>query len=166
MMMCGIQWLCCVLLFGTGTAWNRDKEEVQKVWEEMQDKSTTLDLSDPSKIDTYCDQKLDHFDSTNTKTWCQRFMTNNTFYKTGGPAFICIDGEDYPWLSGRRPYTMVCNNMVELAGEFGALMLAVEHRYYGGAAFDGVPDFSTENLKYLSSRQAGGALSSHFFICL
>lgn len=32
--------------------------------------------------------------------------------------------------------------------------MAVEHRYYGGAAFDGVPDFSAANLKYHSSRQA------------
>lgn len=49
---------------------------------------------------------------------------------------------------------MVCNNMVQLAKEFGAIMLAVEHRYYGGADFDGVPDFTTENLKYHTSRQA------------
>lgn len=105
-------------------------------------------------IQKYCDQKLDHFDPQNTKTWCQRFLTNATFKKPGGPAFICIDGEDYPWLSGRRPYTMVCNNMVQLAKEFGAIMLAVEHRYYGGADFDGVPDFTTENLKYHTSRQA------------
>ena len=44
--------------------------------------------------------------------------------------------------------------MVQLAKEFGAIMLAVEHRCYGGADFDGVPDFSTKNLKYLTSRQA------------
>ena len=39
--------------------------------------------------------------------------------------------------------------------------MAVEHRYYGGAAFDGVPDFSAANLKYHSSRQVGGPLIDH-----
>ena len=133
-------------------AWTREKWEVQKVWTEVTD--LVLDLSDPKLILKYCDQKLDHFDEENTKTWCQRFLINATFQKPNGPAFICIDGEDYPWLSGRRPYTMACHNMAELAKDFGAIMLAVEHRYYGGADFDGVTSFDTENLKYLSSRQA------------
>ena len=127
-----------------------------------------LDIHDAKAIQTMCDQKLDHFDKENKKTWCQRYVLNASLHQTGGPVFICIDGEDYPWNSGRRPYTLApsasiasllesfeaCNNMVELAQSFGAMMLGLEHRYYGGAAFDGVPNFSTANLKYLSSRQA------------
>lgn len=159
--LCGMQsLLCSFLMAGTAMAWSRDREEAQKVWYEVMDKATALDLTDPSKIQKYCGQKLDHFDPKNEKTWCQRFLTNTTYQKPNGPAFICIDGEDYPWLSGRRPYTMMCNNMVELAKEFGAIMLGVEHRYYGGADFDGVPDFSTEHLKYHSSRQALADLNS------
>ena len=42
--------------------------------------------------------------------------------------------------------------------------MAVEHRYYGGAAFDGVPDFSAENLKYHSSRQALAAVTSAWLL--
>ncbi|CAK9062990.1 Thymus-specific serine protease (Serine protease 16), partial [Durusdinium trenchii] len=98
--------------------------------------------------------KLDHFDEKVKNTWCQRFLVNATYHKEGGPVFICIDGEDYPWLSGGRPYTVACNNMVELAPKFDAMMMALEHRYYGGAAFDGVQNFSTANLKWHSSRQA------------
>lgn len=37
---------------------------------------------------------------------------------------------------------MMCNNMFQLStaggGPFSALLLGLEHRYYGGAAFDGV----------------------------
>ncbi len=149
-----MRWLQMFLLVATAMAWTREEWEVQKVWTEVTDPDLVLDLSDPKLIQKYCDQKLDHFDEENTKTWCQRFLINATFQKPNGPAFICIDGEDYPWLSGERPYTMACHNMVELAKDFGAIMLAVEHRYYGGADFDGVTDFDTKNLKYLSSRQA------------
>eukprot|EP00913_Durusdinium_trenchii_P014786 g13868.t1 len=120
-----------------------------------------------------CDHRdglgLDHFDEKVKNTWCQRFLVNATYHKEGGPVFICIDGEDYPWLSGGRPYTVACNNMVELAPKFDAMMMALEHRYYGGAAFDGVQNLrwhvgtsetpasplqSTANLKWHSSRQA------------
>lgn len=38
---------------------------------------------------------------------------------------------------------MMCNNMFQLStaggGPFSALLLGLEHRYYGGAAFDAVP---------------------------
>eukprot|EP00434_Breviolum_minutum_P036567 symbB.v1.2.032401.t1/scaffold3828.1/size49577/4 len=51
---------------------------------------------------------------------------------------------------------MTCNNMAHLAesGRLHALLMGLEHRYYGGKAFDGVMNFSVENLKFLSSRQA------------
>ena len=34
------------------------------------------------------------------------------------------------------------------------MLLCLEHRYYGGAAFDAVPSFQKEHLRFLSSRQA------------
>lgn len=45
-----------------------------------------------------------------------------------------------------------CNDMVELAPRVGALMLAVEHRYYGDSM--PVEGASYKNLKWLSSQQA------------
>ncbi|CAK9063217.1 Thymus-specific serine protease (Serine protease 16), partial [Durusdinium trenchii] len=128
------------------------REELHVLWNNLA--PPALNLSDASAIREYCDQKLDHFDEKVKNTWCQRFLVNATYHKEGGPVFICIDGEDYPWLSGGRPYTVACNNMVELAPKFDAMMMALEHRYYGGAAFDGVQNFSTANLKWHSSRQA------------
>ena len=64
----GIRWLCNFLMVGTAMAWQRHHETVQRLWDELQEKETTLDLSDPSLIQKYCDQKLDHFDPQNTKT--------------------------------------------------------------------------------------------------
>ncbi|CAJ1361989.1 unnamed protein product [Effrenium voratum] len=113
-----------------------------------------IHVEDPSKIQTFCKQRLDHFDHSNGKLWCQRFVADATYFKAKGPVFLCLDGEDRPWGRGGKAHTLTCNNMVELAPRFGALLVALEHRYYGGMDFDGVPDFSTPNLRYLSSRQA------------
>lgn len=56
-------------------------------------------------------------------------------------------------LSGVPLFRMTCNNMAHLAesGRLHALLMGLEHRYYGGKAFDGVMNFSVENLKFLSS---------------
>lgn len=51
-----------------------------------------------------------------------------------------------------------CNDMVELAPKHGALMLALEHRYYGPSTPNN--DYSTENLRFLNSEQALGDIAS------
>lgn len=54
--------------------------------------------------------------------------------------------------------------MVELAPKLGAMLVAVEHRYYG----ESVPteDLSTPNLEWLSSKQALADLAHfHAFFC-
>ena len=48
--------------------------------------------------------------------------------------------------------------MVELAPKFGALMVALEHRYYGYSVPNS--DLSTGNLQYLSTEQAIGDIAS------
>jgi serine protease 16 len=52
-----------------------------------------------------------------------------------------------------------CNDMVELAWQHGALLIALEHRYYGPST----PNDSreTENLRWLNSEQALGDIA-HF----
>ena len=58
---------------------------------------------------------------------------NDTFWVPGSdaPIFLCVGGEG-PQLDGSvlvaSPH---CNNAVEWLPETKALMLAVEHRYYG-----------------------------------
>jgi hypothetical protein len=48
--------------------------------------------------------------------------------------------------------------MVELAPKFGALLVALEHRYYGPSTPNG--DYSTGNLQYLNTEQALGDIAS------
>ncbi len=46
------------------------------------------------KITTdWMEQRLDHENASDTRTWRQRYMMNNRFYQTGGPAFLHFGGE-------------------------------------------------------------------------
>ena len=38
-------------------------------------------------------QRLDHFNPQNTATFQQRYQTNGTFFKPGGPVFVLLGGE-------------------------------------------------------------------------
>ncbi|KAJ1484340.1 serine carboxypeptidase S28-domain-containing protein [Baffinella frigidus] len=101
----------------------------------------------------FSQQRLDHFDGGDTRVWSQRCFSNFTFYKPGGPVFMCVGGEG-PALD---PSVVVtgdehCALMVILAKKHGALILALEHRFYGFS--HPTPDLSTENLRFLSSQQA------------
>lgn len=101
--------------------------------------------------DQFYDQVLDHFgvDATSTVTWPQRFWTNEQYWKGSGPLFLYVEGE-----GAGSPYDVLSGQHVELAANHSALILAVEHRFYGASA--PTDDLSTENLKYLSSHQAVG----------
>lgn len=56
----------------------------------------------------------------------QRYYTNNTFYKPGGPVFLMIGGE-----GEATAKWMVQGAWVRYAQEFNALCFQVEHRFYG-----------------------------------
>ncbi|EFA84445.1 hypothetical protein PPL_02477 [Heterostelium album PN500] len=92
-------------------------------------------------------QELDHFDQQNTKTFQQRYLINDQYWDGKGPVFIMINGEG-PMTIG----TVLGLKYIDWAKQFNALVVALEHRYYG-ASF-ATPDISTENLQYLSSDQA------------
>uniref|UniRef100_A0AC35TIB8 Serine protease K12H4.7 n=1 Tax=Rhabditophanes sp. KR3021 TaxID=114890 RepID=A0AC35TIB8_9BILA len=104
--------------------------------------------SDGSGSKTFTN-KVDHFNSFNKNTFDQRFYYNNLYYKTGGPVFLFFGGQfgqsNY-WTTGS--YLEIS----QLAQYHNALILHLEHRYYGQS----IPtaDLSTSNLKYLTSRQA------------
>jgi len=92
------------------------------------------------------DQRLNHFDALEETTWKQRFWENMEHYKIGGPAFIMIGGEGEAspgWLNYGQWY--------KWAEENNAAMFLLEHRYYGQS--HPTEDMSTENMRYLSSRQ-------------
>uniref|UniRef100_W6NAG8 Peptidase S28 domain containing protein n=1 Tax=Haemonchus contortus TaxID=6289 RepID=W6NAG8_HAECO len=77
--------------------------------------------------EAYFKQKLDHFQGN--KEWSQRYFYNNRYYRQGGNvAFLMLGGTgvlDIGWVTNEKiPF-------VQLAKEKGALMFALEHRFYG-----------------------------------
>jgi serine protease 16 len=98
---------------------------------------------------------LDHFDAQITAVWSQRYFVNESFFDGTGPVFLCVGGEG-PWFDPDVVITgnVHCADMILLAERVGALVLAIEHRYYGPPGSLPVPDFSTPNMRWLSSRQA------------
>ena len=100
----------------------------------------------------FFDQKLDHFNRNDIRTFKQRYFINDQFFQVSGPVFLCVGGEGPPldWtVLFKSPH---CNDMIELGSKVGALLVALEHRYYGLSL--PTTDFSTENLMWLNSEQA------------
>lgn len=83
---------------------------------------------------------------------CLRLQTNDQYFNRSDPnpkVFLYVEGE-----GTGSPYDVVGGQHVELAQVHGALLLSLEHRYYGAS----IPtaDLSTPNMRYLSSHQAVG----------
>ena len=118
-----------------------------------------------SKFCYFFEQSVDHFDRQNLNKFQQRYFVNDTYFvpdKSGkgkkaysSPVFLCVGGEGPP-----LDYTVLidsvhCNDMVEIAEKHNALLLALEHRYYGlSMPPESNTDWSTSSLKFLSSEQA------------
>ncbi|XP_043216351.1 putative serine protease K12H4.7 isoform X2 [Amphibalanus amphitrite] len=101
----------------------------------------------PVPPDQWFTQKLDHSQPSDLRTWQQRYFTNDTFYRPGGPVFLMIGGE-----GTASPVWMVTGSWIEYAEEHGALCFQLEHRFYGKS--HPTEDMSVKNLRYLSSEQA------------
>lgn len=112
------------------------------------------------QYERFLDQRLDHFNRELTTTFKQRYFLNDTFWKgeENAPVFLCVGGEGPPLDRSVLVSSVHCNDMVEIAPKYNALLLALEHRYYGPSnPFD---DFSTDNLKYLNTEQALGDIAT------
>ena len=61
--------------------------------------------------DQYYNQRLDHFDESQTATWNQRYWINDAFFdRKNGPVFIMIggEGEENPiWIDGKMNTTWI-----------------------------------------------------------
>lgn len=106
-------------------------------------------------------QKLDHYNRAVNGTFKQRFFVNETQWtgKSESPVvFLCVGGEGPPMDRSVLTASDHCNDMVELAPKHGAMMFALEHRYYGPSRpFD---DYSTEHLQWLNTEQALGDIAA------
>ena len=131
----------------------------------------------------FAQQRQDHFDGSNDNFWRQTYYVNDTFWKgptSKAPIFLCVGGEG-PAFDGSVVVDSVhCSNAAEWLEETGALMVALQHRYYGchaasaasntaAAAADlvdcPIKTFTSnqnEDLKYLSSHQALSDVSTFY----
>lgn len=91
--------------------------------------------------------KVDHFDPLNTDTYSQRFAVDDSHWSPGGPIFIFLSGE-----APMEFFEFQEVSAVNWAYHFGAMYISLEHRYYGESS--PVPSYTTDNYRYLSSRQA------------
>ncbi|XP_078389407.1 thymus-specific serine protease [Cetorhinus maximus] len=104
-------------------------------------------------------QPLDHFNRRNNGTFKQRYWVNAELWeKQQGPVFLYIGGE-----SVLTSYSVLAGEHVDLARKYRALLVSLEHRYYGASIN---PDgLTNQNIQYLSSQQALADLATfHEFI--
>jgi len=95
-------------------------------------------------------QRNDHFSKNDVSTWKQRYIVNQTFWRGNGfPIFVMLGGEG-PMGEAELAGHFILN---EKAEKYGALMVSVEHRFYG-ESIPGDGTLSTENLRLLSADQA------------
>ncbi|XP_063793920.1 thymus-specific serine protease [Pseudophryne corroboree] len=149
-------------------AWNQRqiRQKIHQLQEIHKFKSFYSRLGIPAGRNTYVPpiegfltQPLDHFNRRNNGTYKQRYWVNEEFWqRPGGPVFLFIGGE-----SSESEFSVLAGEHVELAQTHRALLVALEHRYYGASIN---PDGLTlEAIRFLSSQQALADLASfHLFI--
>ncbi|KAM9167137.1 thymus-specific serine protease-like [Mergus octosetaceus] len=99
-------------------------------------------------------QPLDHFDPLEGRVLTQRFWINEEFWdRPAGPVFLMVGGE-----SALSPLVLRGGHVLELARQHGALLVALEHRFYGDSRGPAGPGGA--ELRFLSSQQALADLAS------
>ncbi|KAJ5073933.1 protease s28 pro-x carboxypeptidase-related [Anaeramoeba ignava] len=92
-------------------------------------------------------QKLDHFNYLDDRTFKQHYVVNADYYQPGGPVFLDITGE-----APLEYFIKTYGFPIELASKYNALFVSLEHRYYGTShPFPNNP--TNEQMTYLSSQQ-------------
>lgn len=94
----------------------------------------------------WLNQTLDHFAPENSPKFAQRYFEFLDYFDAPhGPIFLIICGEN---ICGG-----ILNDYIAVLGKrFGAALVTLEHRYYGYSY--PFSNLATENLKYLTSKQA------------
>jgi thymus-specific serine protease len=111
----------------------------------------------PLPQDNYFPQPLDHFSAADNISSFpflqQRWWGNAQWWNGSGPVFVYVEGE-----TSGSPYDVLEGEHCDFAAQYGALVLALEHRFYGKSiplpGTTPLADLSTPNLRFLSSHQA------------
>uniref|UniRef100_A0A0D9WSM2 Lysosomal Pro-X carboxypeptidase n=1 Tax=Leersia perrieri TaxID=77586 RepID=A0A0D9WSM2_9ORYZ len=101
----------------------------------------------------YFPQELDHFTfkPNSSAVFYQKYLVNDTFWRrSSGPIFVYTGNEgDIEWFATNTGF------MFDIAPKFGALLVFIEHRFYGESKpFGNDSNSSVEKLGYLTSTQA------------
>lgn len=103
-------------------------------------------------VETYFEQYVDHFNflSYRQQTFKQRVLIQDKWWKRGsGPIFFYTGNEG--------PIDEFWNNtgfVIDIAPEFGALVIFAEHRFYGKSLPFGTESFKVPNVGLLTIEQA------------
>ncbi|RLN74151.1 hypothetical protein DYB28_001470 [Aphanomyces astaci] len=120
------------------------------VVELIEHRAAVEDVQAGAPEEYFSTQKLDHTDASNSNVWSQRFFTNDEFYGgPGSPVFVYISGE---WIARNTTVTSKGLHMNVLAKKHKALIVLLEHRFYGKS--QPLPDFKVSSLQYLTAEQA------------
>uniref|UniRef100_A0A0K0DWL3 Carboxypeptidase n=1 Tax=Strongyloides stercoralis TaxID=6248 RepID=A0A0K0DWL3_STRER len=109
----------------------------------------------PDVKEDYFVNKIDHFNSSDSRTWKQRYQYNSKYYKksnTSDNVFVMIGGEGVAspiWVQ-KKDY-----QYIKMAQNHSAYIYQLEHRFFGPSQpFGDTGSMSFENLKYLTPQQA------------
>uniref|UniRef100_A0A0N5BL76 Serine carboxypeptidase n=1 Tax=Strongyloides papillosus TaxID=174720 RepID=A0A0N5BL76_STREA len=109
----------------------------------------------PDVKEDYFTNKVDHFSTSDTRTWKQRYQYNSKYYKKSNVSdvvFIMIGGEGVAspvWV--QKPEYQY----IKMAQNHSAYIYQLEHRFFGPSQpFGDTNSMSFENLKYLTPQQA------------
>uniref|UniRef100_A0A0A9XL49 Putative serine protease K12H4.7 n=1 Tax=Lygus hesperus TaxID=30085 RepID=A0A0A9XL49_LYGHE len=99
--------------------------------------------------DQWLVQKLDHFDPSSSRTWWQKYHTNETWFRNSrkSPVFLLIGGNHRT-----KAKSVAEGAFVDYARKFGALCFQIEHRFYGASL--PTDDLTVSNLRFLIVDQA------------
>ncbi|KAJ1720159.1 hypothetical protein LPJ53_005181 [Coemansia erecta] len=100
---------------------------------------------DTSNATYWFAQPVDHFGNTSSglAQWQQQYMINATYYQPGGPVFLITPGE-----TPLTRYYADTTHLNTLAQSLHALVVAIEHRFYGDS--NPTLDLSAASLQYLT----------------
>ncbi|KAA8522894.1 hypothetical protein F0562_009317 [Nyssa sinensis] len=100
----------------------------------------------------YFPQLLDHFtfQPQSSKIFYQKYLINNQYWRKGGPIFVYTGNEgEIEWFAANTGF------MLDIAPKFHALLVFIEHRFYGESMPFGKHSYkSAKTLGYLNSQQA------------
>ena len=93
---------------------------------------------------------MDHFSYKDERTYKQRYLFSDAFYKDKSSPIFFYTGNEGP-IDSFAANTGLMNEMAEREG---ALIVYAEHRYYGQSLPFGRDSFTKENIQYLSVENA------------